>query len=51
LRPIVLHLAGDDGFADRLVRALQAERAALELHRFPNGESLVRLDAEVSGRI
>ena len=35
----------DEAFADRLVRALQAERAALELHRFPDGESLARLDA------
>ncbi|MCB1982044.1 MAG: ribose-phosphate pyrophosphokinase [Rhodoferax sp.] len=51
MRPIVFHLPGDEGFADRLVRALQAERAALELHRFPDGESLVRLDADVTGRI
>ena len=50
MKPIVFHLPGDDAFADRLVRALQAERAAMELHRFPDGESLVRLDADVTGR-
>jgi len=50
LKPIVFHLPGDETFADRLVRALQSERAALALHRFPDGESLVRLDADVSGR-
>jgi ribose-phosphate pyrophosphokinase len=50
MRPIVLHLPGDDAFADRLVRALQAERAGLGLHRFPDAESLVRLDADVNGR-
>jgi ribose-phosphate pyrophosphokinase len=51
LRPLVFHLPGDEIFADRLVRALQSERAALALHRFPDGESLVRLDADVSGRV
>lgn len=50
LETIVFHLPGDEAFADRLVRALQAERAGLELHRFPDGESLVRLDADVTGR-
>ena len=51
MRPLVFHLPGDEIFADRLVRALQSERAALALHRFPDGESLVRLDADVSGRV
>jgi ribose-phosphate pyrophosphokinase len=51
LRPIVFHLPGDETFADRLVRTLQSERAALALHRFPDGESLVRLAADVSGRV
>jgi ribose-phosphate pyrophosphokinase len=50
LKPIVFHLPGDETFADRLVRALQSERATLTVHRFPDGESLVRLDADVSGR-
>lgn len=50
MKPIVFHLPGDEGFADRLVCAMQAERAGLALHRFPDGESLVRLDADVTGR-
>ncbi len=50
MRPIVFHLPGDEVFTERLVRALRAERAALALHRFPDGESLVRLDADVTGR-
>lgn len=51
MRPIVFHLPGDEIFADKLVRTLESERAALALHRFPDGESLVRLDADVSGRV
>lgn len=50
MRPLAFHWPGDEAFADRLVRSVQAERAALELHRFPDGEALVRLDADVSGR-
>jgi ribose-phosphate pyrophosphokinase len=50
VKPIVFHLPGDEGFADRLVRPLRAERAGLALHRFPDGESLVRLDADVTER-
>lgn len=50
MRPIVFHLPGDEAFGGRLVRALQADRVALVLHRFPDGESLVRLDADVTGR-
>jgi ribose-phosphate pyrophosphokinase len=51
VRPLVFHLPGDEAFTDRPVRSLQAERAALALHRFPDGESLVRLDADVTGRV
>ncbi|MFX9038745.1 ribose-phosphate pyrophosphokinase-like domain-containing protein, partial [Acinetobacter baumannii] len=50
MKPLVFHLPGDEAFAEGLVRALRAERAALQLHRFPDGESLVRLDADVTGR-
>ncbi len=51
MKPLVFHLPGDEVFSDRLVRALQAERGALALHRFPDGESLVRLDADLTGRV
>lgn len=50
MRPIVFGLPGGEVFTDRLVRALRSERAALDLHRFPDGESLVRLDADVTDR-
>lgn len=50
MKPIIFHLPGDESFADRLARALPAEPGALELHRFPDGESLVRLNADVMGR-
>ncbi|ABM41705.1 MAG: ribose-phosphate pyrophosphokinase [Proteobacteria bacterium] len=50
MKPLVFHLPGDEGFADRLALALQAESAGLALHHFPDGESLVRLDASMAGR-
>lgn len=50
MRPLVFQLPGDETFAERLARALRSDRAALALHRFPDGESLVRLDADVTGR-
>lgn len=50
MKPLIFHLPGDEAFAEGLVRALRAERATLQLHRFPDGESLVRLDADVTGR-
>jgi ribose-phosphate pyrophosphokinase len=50
VKPVVFHLPGDEAFAGCLVAALRAEPAALELHHFPDGESLVRLGAEVRGR-
>jgi ribose-phosphate pyrophosphokinase len=40
----------EEAFADRLVPALQADRIALALHRFPDGESLIRLEGDVTGR-
>lgn len=51
MTPVVFHLPGDEVFADGLARALKAEASALSLHRFPDGESLVRLDADVTGRM
>ena len=50
MKPLIFHLPGDEAFAEGLARALRAERATLQLHRFPDGESLVRLDADVTGR-
>ncbi|GAB3466142.1 ribose-phosphate pyrophosphokinase [Massilia terrae] len=51
MKPLVFHLPGDEVFAAGLVRALGADVGRLQLHQFPDGESLVRLDADVTGRI
>lgn len=50
MRPLIFHLPGDEALSGQLARALRAERGALEVHRFPDSETLVRLDADVSGR-
>ncbi|MDG0855843.1 ribose-phosphate pyrophosphokinase [Roseateles puraquae] len=50
MSPLVFHLPGDEVFADSFVDAVRADLGALSLHRFPDGESLVRLDADVAGR-
>lgn len=50
MKPLVFHMPGNEALADALVRVLHAERAALNVHRFPDGESLVRLDADVTSR-
>jgi ribose-phosphate pyrophosphokinase len=50
LKPIVFALPGGDVFAARFSRAIDAELAQLSTHRFPDGETLVRLEADVSGR-
>jgi ribose-phosphate pyrophosphokinase len=48
--PIVFALPGGDVFAERLSLAIHGEIAGLHVHHFPDGETLVRLDADVSGR-
>ena len=47
---IVLHFPEDEQFARKLAGALEAVYAPLSLHRFPDAESLVRLDADVGDR-
>lgn len=47
---IVLHFPEDEQFAPKLAGALEAVYAPLSLHRFPDSESLVRLDADVGDR-
>lgn len=48
--PLVLPLPGAETMAEALVRRLGAEPGVLETRRFPDGESYVRLRAEVAGR-
>jgi len=50
MTPVILHLPDDQAFAANVASALQAEASALALHRFPDGETLVRLGTDVAGR-
>jgi ribose-phosphate pyrophosphokinase len=50
MTPLVLHLPDDHAFAAKMASSLRTEASALVLHRFPDGESLVRLDTDVAGR-
>ncbi len=47
---LVLALPGGAALARRLARLLRCDWSALALHRFPDGETLVRIDAPVEGR-
>ncbi len=47
---LVLALPGGSVLARRLARLLRCDWSALALHRFPDGETLVRIDAPVAGR-
>jgi ribose-phosphate pyrophosphokinase len=48
--PIILALAGAERLAETLARELQGTAATLEVHRFPDGEQVVRLPCPVQGR-
>ncbi len=50
MKPLVFPLPGGDAFAARLANAIQGETGILAVHRFPDGETLVRLDTDVRGR-
>lgn len=50
MKPIVFSLPGNEAFSASLVRLLEAEHGALEVRRFPDGESYVRVLSEVAGR-
>lgn len=47
---IVVALPGEEARAARLAAHLDAPLGAVRVHTFPDGESLVRLDADVTGR-
>lgn len=46
----LLALPGNERMADALATALALPRVAASVHRFPDGESLVRVDGNVQGR-
>lgn len=45
----IMAMPGNEVMADALAARLGARRAVLDLHRFPDGESLVRIDDDLSG--
>jgi ribose-phosphate pyrophosphokinase len=49
-RPLLFAMPGNESFAAALARHLNAEVGALEVRRFPDGESYVRIDTAVAGR-
>lgn len=47
---LVLTLPGNHALAERLAAELNADLGRLEVRRFPDGESYVRIDSSVAGR-
>jgi ribose-phosphate pyrophosphokinase len=50
MRPTVLALPGNDALAARLTLELGARRGQLDVRRFPDGESYVRIRGAIAGR-
>ncbi|MFB6262999.1 MAG: ribose-phosphate pyrophosphokinase [Bradymonadaceae bacterium] len=50
MTPLVFSLPDNEVFADRLAGGIGGERGEVVLRRFPDGESYVRVEAEVEGR-
>lgn len=50
MKPLLLCFAGRAPFAHALAQRMGLERAEVHLHRFPDGESLVRIEPRVAGR-
>ncbi len=50
MKPVLLALPGNEEWAQSLSRRLDAEVGHVEMRRFPDGESYVRLDTGVEGR-
>ncbi|RYF16543.1 MAG: ribose-phosphate diphosphokinase [Comamonadaceae bacterium] len=50
MKPLLLALPGAEALAERLAAALQCEANTVEAHRFPDGETVVRLRTAVQGR-
>ena len=50
MKPLLFALPGAQGWSAGLAAALPADAAALELHRFPDGECCPRFGADVAGR-
>ncbi|MFZ5542866.1 MAG: ribose-phosphate pyrophosphokinase [Pseudomonadota bacterium] len=50
MTPLLLSMPGNEALAAALARELQAERGAVTVRRFPDGESYVRIESPVQGR-
>lgn len=50
MRPLLLYLPGNETLSASLAHDLDAELGEVEIRRFPDGESYVRLLSQVSGR-
>lgn len=50
LPPLLLAMPGNEVLADALARALGGEVGTVEVHQFPDGETLVRIGTPVRGR-
>jgi ribose-phosphate pyrophosphokinase len=50
VRPLIVALPDNDDLAGALGERCDGERAALTVHRFPDGESYVRVESAVDGR-
>ncbi len=50
MKPAVIAMPGNETLADGLAAQLNLERVAATVRRFPDGESLVRVEASVAGR-
>ena len=50
MRPLIFSLPGNENLAVSLARELDAEPGSVEIRRFPDGESYVRILSQVSGR-
>lgn len=50
MKPLVFPLPGGEALAVRLASFIQGDSGILAVHRFPDGETLVRLDTDVMGR-
>lgn len=51
MSPVVLALPGNEGRGRALAGLLGAEAGTLTMRRFPDGESYVRIDSAVAGRV
>ena len=50
MKPLVIALPGNDDFAERLAARLGAEQGTIATRHFPDGETYVRLECDVSAR-